>query len=138
MPVTPPPLGPQSHVRPWHAIVSWPLAFSLNSVYARLMYGGLRGSLPCMEVQMEADAVPPSPETPVPAEIVHESGRTRITRLALPGGTVIRKQPLGPDAERRVRHEVAMLQRLRGVLGVAQLADDSRYPGSVMLADAGG
>jgi predicted ATPase/signal transduction histidine kinase len=90
-----------------------------------------------MEVQMEADAVPPSPETPVPAEIVHESGRTRITRLALPGGTVIRKQPLGPDAERRVRHEVAMLQRLRGATGVAQLAGAPRYPGSVVLADAG-
>ena len=87
---------------------------------------------------MEADGVLPGPDKPVPAEIVHESGRTRITRLVVPGGTVIRKEPLGPDAERRVRHEVAMLERLRGVAGVAQLAEAPRYPGSVVLADAGG
>ena len=76
------------------------------------------------------------PDTPAPAEIVHQSGRTRIIRLD--GGTVIRKEPLGPDAERRVRHERAMLERLRGVAGVAQLARTSQYPGSVLLADAGG
>ena len=61
-----------------------------------------------------------------------------MTRLFLPGRTVIRKEPLGPDAERRVRHEMAMLERLRGVAGVAQLAEAPRYPGSVVLADAGG
>src|ERR1700757_740561 len=71
------------------------------------------------------------------AEIVHESERTRITRLFLPGRTVIRKEPLGPDAERRVRHAIAMLERLRGVAGVAQLAEGPRYPGSIMLEDAG-
>ena len=31
-----------------------------------------------------------------------------------------------------------MLERLRGVEGVAQLAQAPRYPGSVVLADAGG
>ena len=31
-----------------------------------------------------------------------------------------------------------MLERLRGVAGVAQLAEAPRYPGSVVLADAGG
>ena len=72
------------------------------------------------------------------AEIVHCSKRTRITRLFLPGRTVIRKEPLGPDAERRVRHEAAMLERLRDVAGVAQLAEAPRYPGSVVLEDAGG
>src|SRR6201996_4789760 len=71
------------------------------------------------------------------AEIVHESERTRITRLFLPGRTVIRKEPLGPDAERQVRHAVAILERLRGVAGVAQLAEGPRYPGSIMLEDAG-
>jgi serine/threonine protein kinase len=69
---------------------------------------------------------------------VHESERTRITRLLLLGGTVIRKEPLGPDGERRVRHEAAMLERLRGVVGVAQLAEAPQYPGSVVLADVGG
>ena len=56
----------------------------------------------------------------------------------LAGRTVIRKEPLGPDAERRLRHELAMLERLRGVEGVAQLAEAPRYPGSIVLADAGG
>jgi hypothetical protein len=63
--------------------------------------------------------------------------RTRIIRLFLPGRTVIRKEPLGLDADRRVRHEVAVLKRLRGVAGVAQLAEDAGYPGSVVLEDAG-
>ena len=79
----------------------------------------------------------PARDPPAGAEIVHEGGRTRITRLFLPGRTVIRKEPLGPDAERRVRHEDAMLKRLRGAKGLAQLADDSRYPGCVVLADHG-
>jgi signal transduction histidine kinase len=69
---------------------------------------------------------------------VHSSERTHITRLFLPGGTVVRKDPLGADAERRVGHEVAMLERLVGVAGVAQLAEAPRYPGSVVLEDAGG
>jgi len=56
----------------------------------------------------------------------------------LAGRTVIRKESLGPDAERRLRHEAAMLERLLGVEGVAQLAEASRYPGAIMLADAGG
>ena len=68
---------------------------------------------------MEADGVLPGSGKPVTAELVHHSGRTRITRLVVPGGTVIRKEPLGPDGERRVRHEVAMLERPRGVARVA-------------------
>src|ERR1700688_1830662 len=72
---------------------------------------------------MEAGRVLPGTDLFLRAEIVHSSERTRITRLFLPGRTVIRKEPLGPDAERRVRHEVAMLERLLGVAGVAQLAE---------------
>jgi predicted ATPase/signal transduction histidine kinase len=86
---------------------------------------------------MGSGGVPPGQDQPVQVEVVHQSERTRVTRLLLPGGTVIRKEPLGADAERRLRHEVAMLERLRGVAGVAQLADAPRYPGSVVLADAG-
>ena len=86
---------------------------------------------------MGSGEVPPGRDLPVRAEIVHESDRTRVTRLFLPGGTVIRKEPLGPDAERRARHEAAMLERLRGVAGVAQLADAPQDPASVVLADAG-
>jgi len=39
---------------------------------------------------------------------------------------------------RRLVHEVAMLQRLRGVVGVAQLLPAPRYPGSIVLEDVGG
>src|SRR5258707_8344884 len=76
----------------------------------------------------------PSVET----DVMHESERTRVTRVTGAGGTVVRKEPLGPDAEHRLRHEVAMLERLRGVEGVAQLAEAPRYPGSITLVDVGG
>ena len=87
---------------------------------------------------MGAGGMLPGQDPPDRAEVVHESARTRVTRLFLPERTVIRKEPLGPDADRRLRHEAAMLERLRGVEGVAQLAQAPRYPGSVVLADAGG
>src|SRR4051812_39605237 len=70
--------------------------------------------------------------------IVYEDPRTRVTRLVSGGRTVIRKKPLGPDTDRRLRHELAMLQRLQGVGGVVQLAErPSAGSGSLMLADAG-
>jgi signal transduction histidine kinase len=75
---------------------------------------------------------------PLRTEIVHESERTRVTRLFFADQTVIRKEPLGPDAERRVEHETALLARLRGLAGVAQLAEAPRYPGSIVLADVRG
>jgi len=87
---------------------------------------------------MGAGEVLPGRDPPDRAEIVHQSDRTRVTRLFLPERTVIRKEPLGPDAERRLRHELAMLERLRGAAGVAQLAEAPRYAGSIVLADAGG
>ena len=87
---------------------------------------------------MEARGVWPGLDPVLRAEIVHSSERTRITRLFRPGRTVIRKELLGPDAERRVRHDAAVLDRLRGVAGVAQLAEGPRYLESVMLEDAGG
>jgi serine/threonine protein kinase len=51
---------------------------------------------------------------------------------------VIRKQPLGPDAVGRLEHERAMLERLRGLDGVAQVVDAPRFADSIVLADAGG
>ena len=87
---------------------------------------------------MVASGVLPGRNPPDRAEAVHESARTRVTRLFLREGTVIRKEPLGPDADRRLRHETAILERLRGIEGVAQLAQAPRYPGSIVLADAGG
>ena len=80
----------------------------------------------------------PERDPPVRAEVLHESARTRVTRLFFNGRTVIRKEPLGPDAPRRLRHELTMLERLRGVAGVAQLVEAPRYPDSIVLEDVGG
>ena len=87
---------------------------------------------------MGAVGVLPDGDPPVRTETLHESGRTRVTRLFLAGRTVIRKEPLGPDAFGRLEHERAMLGRLRGVDGVAQVVDAPRYPDSIVLADVGG
>ena len=86
---------------------------------------------------MGAGGVLPDGEPSVRAETVHESVRTRVTRLSSHGHTLIRKEPLGPHAERRLRHELAVLARLRGVAGVAQLVEAPRYPGSIVLVDVG-
>jgi hypothetical protein len=56
----------------------------------------------------------PAQDAPFGVEVLHESERTRVTRLFLPGGTVVCKEPLGPDAQRRLEHEQGMLERLRG------------------------
>src|SRR3954468_24522601 len=79
----------------------------------------------------------PGAEPPLRVETVRETARTRITRLVFADQTVIRKQPLGPDTDRRLRREAALLEQVRGVDGVAQLMDRPRYPDSVVLADAG-
>ena len=86
-----------------------------------------------------ATSEPLDRDPPAPTEVLHASERTRVTRLFLPGRTVIRKEPLGADAQRRLQHELAMLERPRGAAGIAQLADDApRYPGSIVLVDVGG
>nr|WP_018506336.1 diguanylate cyclase [Parafrankia discariae] len=61
-----------------------------------------------------------------------------MSRLSGPGGSVILKEPVGPGAQRRLRHELAILGRLSGVEGVVQLAPEARYPGSIPLKDVGG
>src|ERR1700759_5052907 len=78
-----------------------------------------------------------SENAPGRAEIIHHSSRTRVTRLSINGRTVVRKEPLGHDAEHRLQHETAMLERLHGIAGIAQLAPGPRYPDSIVLADAG-
>jgi hypothetical protein len=79
----------------------------------------------------------PGRDPPVRTELVRESVRTRVTRLFIAGRTLIRKEPLGPDAARRLQHELAILERLRGVMGVAQLVEAPQYPGSIVVEDAG-
>ena len=77
-------------------------------------------------------------DPPARTDVLHASAHTRVTRLFLPGRTVIRKEPLGADAQRRLRHELAMLERLRGAAGIAQLADGPQDPVSIVLVDVGG
>ncbi|QRP46879.1 AAA family ATPase [Amycolatopsis sp. FDAARGOS 1241] len=69
--------------------------------------------------------------------VLRETARTRVVRLSVAGRTVVCKQPLGPDAQRRLGHERAVLERLRGVRGVAQLVESPRYASALVLADAG-
>ena len=62
--------------------------------------------------------MPLGPDPPVRVEVVGESAHTRVTRLFLPGRTVIRKQPLGPDSWRRTP-----VRRLRAKTPSAPLPD---------------
>jgi diguanylate cyclase (GGDEF)-like protein len=71
-------------------------------------------------------------------ELLHESDRTRVTRSVFPDGTLIRKELLGPDGEKRRRRELSVLERLSGVDGVVQLADDQPSRGSILLEDVHG
>ena len=87
---------------------------------------------------MVADGVLPGADPPLFNELVYESERVRVTRLIRAGGTVIRKQLLGRDVEIRRQHELAILVRLRGAEGVAQLVDEPRYPDSIVFEDVGG
>ena len=71
-------------------------------------------------------------------QVLHESERTRISRLGLPDGSMILKEPVGPGAEHRVRHEVEIRQRLAGIVGVSPLASAQPYPGAILLDDVHG
>src|SRR6202140_5067454 len=86
---------------------------------------------------MEAGGLLSDEGPPVRHEIVHVSDRTRVTRLWFGNRAVVSKEPRGPDAQQRLRHEETILGRLRGVDGVAQLVDAPRDPGSIMLEEAG-
>jgi diguanylate cyclase (GGDEF)-like protein len=83
----------------------------------------------------EANAARARPDR---VEVLHETQRTRVTRLWSAGHTVIRKELLGPDRFDRLRHELGILERLRGVAGVAQVSDEPQIPGSILLDDIGG
>src|ERR1700733_11358426 len=91
-------------------------------------------------MEVSGGGVRAGPDPFLAAEVVHSSERTRVTRLFLPGRTVIRKEPLGPDADRRARHEGAMPERPARGPGMVQVARGARAPqcpGSVVLEDAG-
>ena len=70
-------------------------------------------------------------------DLLNQSARTRISRI---GGaeSIIRKEPLGPAAADRRRHETGILERLAGVDGVAHLIQDAAEPDAILLEDVGG
>ncbi len=70
-------------------------------------------------------------------EVLHASDRTRVVRRHMPDGrgSVVLKQLLGLGAARRMRHEVAMLDRLAAVQGVPKLAKAMTLPDTVVLRD---
>ena len=78
-----------------------------------------------------------SSELPVRTVLVHETVRTRVSRLYLPKRTIIRKQPVGSSANLRLRHERLILSRLRGATGIAQLLPDQPDSQALLMADAG-
>ena len=73
------------------------------------------------------------------AELLHAGERTRVWRMRQgpDGPSLVCKQPLGFDAARRCRHEQAMLERLAGVDGVVQLADQPCTEALLLLQDGG-
>jgi signal transduction histidine kinase len=66
-------------------------------------------------------------------ELERDGAGSRLTRER----AVIRKRLLGPGADRRLRREVATLERLRGLAGVAQLLEAHDDPPTIVMADAG-
>jgi signal transduction histidine kinase len=70
-------------------------------------------------------------------EVLHESDRTRVTRVRTAAGPVIRKEAFGVRAAGRRRHEQAILERLAGVPGVPELVrhDDDE---ALVSADTAG
>ena len=81
--------------------------------------------------------------------MLYESARTRVLRSPAseadrePGAViwpdaVIWKEPLGPGAAERLRHEVAILTRLSGVAGVAHLSAAPQGDTKFALTDVGG
>ena len=75
---------------------------------------------------------------PVRTQVLHESERTRVTRLFVPGGSMIRKELRGLGAEKRLRHEVEIRERLSGISGVSRMSETQPYPGSILLEDLHG
>ena len=55
------------------------------------------------------------------AETLHQTARTRVSRVCAQGRARIHKQPLGAGAAERLCHERSILERLAGVAGIPAL-----------------
>ena len=95
------------------------------------------------DAPVPGERVPPAPATDEPVDepvAVYQSERTRVLRVpAADGGApVIRKEALGTGSIARTRHEVSILDRLAGVLGVIRpLGGLAPEPHVIMFADTG-
>ncbi|MCK9894471.1 diguanylate cyclase [Frankia sp. AgB32] len=88
---------------------------------------------------LQGRAADPDPAVVLRTERVHESARSRVTRLVLSTHTVIRKEALAAGGPQRSRHEAEILDRLTGVEGVAQpAAGPDQDDNAILLADVGG
>ncbi|NVN92421.1 MAG: AAA family ATPase [Desulfuromonadales bacterium] len=69
-------------------------------------------------------------------DLLYQSERTRIFRLRLPqsGGSVIVKEPLGPAAREKLRHETDILGSLTHVRQISQLSG-TQVPGATLVLD---
>ncbi|MRV70399.1 diguanylate cyclase [Duganella sp. FT92W] len=95
-----------------------------------------------MDKHIERD-VPVAWEAPVEDRetdtLLYESERTVVWRRRRDGQPgLVCKQPLGPGATERLRHESRILARLEGVAGVPKLARDAALPEAIVLDDSGG
>lgn len=72
--------------------------------------------------------------------VFHQSERSLVSRRTLPdgGGTVVLKRPFGTDALVRLSHERRVLERLRNIPGVVQLANIPTPPHNLAFVDNGG
>ena len=85
------------------------------------------------ELQTRAERPPPDLGR---EDVLYDSAETRIYRLHLAdGGSVICKEPRGPGAAQRLRHEREILERLEGVTGVPRLAP-VQVPNAIAMEDA--
>ncbi|EXJ13963.1 diguanylate cyclase domain-containing protein [Imhoffiella purpurea] len=74
----------------------------------------------------------------VTMDVLFESDRTLVSRIATPTGSVVRKEMRGPGWSARRRHERSILHRLADVEGVPRLIDATDDPNAILLEDSGG
>src|SRR3954452_3189054 len=72
-------------------------------------------------------------------EALYARPSTRIVRFgeASTAGRFFIKEYLGPHAAKRLRNEKMLLERLAGIEGLAQLAEEAHGPGVLALRDCG-
>lgn len=80
---------------------------------------------------------PPSTSAPAPVveTLLRGGAEARVVRLLLPQGSVIRKEPIGPGRERRLRRERAVLEALAGVPGTVHLSSALPQPPDALLLE---